>query len=413
MEKKTIGQFISVLRKANGMTQKELAEKLYVSDKTVSRWECDESTPDLALIPVLAEIFQITTDELLRGERKNIEKEGDEGGRYALKSEKTWRNLLYTRKKKYDTLTFISLGLSIGGWLVGILCNFAFYNGVLGFVLGTIFLLAGQICQICFMRNYRLPIDEEEERKAELLQNNAYFMKRLIQMSWLNYGLFASTLPLAMAGGSAGLALEAWLGFSAIFCAVALAIGYIVYTVAVEPFLLRNHYLLERTKNEKRRKNIRRMSKIAVWVIGIALCLGTGIFTLNMLGYRKFLVSEIYTDVNAFIERMQGDYDQWFEEGYGDLQAGEEYESCKKWGVVYTDEGEMLTYYYQDSLYKDVDFWSGKKLPVEIVTTQAYYDAWDTLYMIQDILYFSILADVAIGFIIYVITTVKDSRKDR
>ena len=74
MEKKTIGQFISVLRKANGMTQKELAEKLYVSDKTVSRWECDESTPDLALIPVLAEIFQITTDELLRGERKNPEK---------------------------------------------------------------------------------------------------------------------------------------------------------------------------------------------------------------------------------------------------------------------------------------------------------------------------------------------------
>ena len=73
----------------------------------------------------------------------------------------------------------------------------------------------------------------------------------------------------------------------------------------------------------------------------------------------------------------------------------------------------MLTYYYQDSLYKDVDFWSGKKLPVEIVTTQAYYDAWDTFYMIQDILYFSILADVVIGFIIYVITTVKDSRKDR
>ena len=155
------------------------------------------------------------------------------------------------------------------------------------------------------------------------------------------------------------------------------------------------------------------MSKIAVWVIGIALCLGAGIFTLNMLGYRKFLVSEIYTDVNAFIERMQGDYDQWFEEGYGDLQAGEEYESYKKWGVVYTDEGEMLTYYYQESLYEDVDFSSGKKLPVEIVTKQAYYDAWETLYTIQDVLYFSILADVAIGCIVYVITTVKDSRKNR
>ena len=63
-----------------------------------------------------------------------------------------------------------------------------------------------------------------------------------------------------------------------------------------------------------------------------------------------------------------------------------------------------------------MDFWSGKEMPVEIVTTQAYYDAWDTFYMIQDILYFSILADVAIGIIVYVILvslTVKDSRKDR
>ena len=41
MEKKTIGGFIAALRKANGMTQKELAERLHVSDKTVSRWGRD------------------------------------------------------------------------------------------------------------------------------------------------------------------------------------------------------------------------------------------------------------------------------------------------------------------------------------------------------------------------------------
>ena len=39
MEKKTIGGFIAALRKSNGMTQKDLAERLNVSDKTVSRWE--------------------------------------------------------------------------------------------------------------------------------------------------------------------------------------------------------------------------------------------------------------------------------------------------------------------------------------------------------------------------------------
>ena len=66
MEKATIGGFIAILRKANGMTQKELAEKLNVSDKTISRWERDECAPDLTLIPVIADLFHVTTDELLR-----------------------------------------------------------------------------------------------------------------------------------------------------------------------------------------------------------------------------------------------------------------------------------------------------------------------------------------------------------
>ena len=69
MEKKTIGQFIAVLRKANGMTQQELADKLNVSNKAVSRWERDESAPDITLIPALAEVLGVTCDELLKGER--------------------------------------------------------------------------------------------------------------------------------------------------------------------------------------------------------------------------------------------------------------------------------------------------------------------------------------------------------
>lgn len=70
MDKKSIGSFIAALRKAKGMTQKDLAGLLHVSDKTVSRWEVGEGTPDLALIPVLAEVFGVTCDELLRGERR-------------------------------------------------------------------------------------------------------------------------------------------------------------------------------------------------------------------------------------------------------------------------------------------------------------------------------------------------------
>ena len=79
MEKRTIGQFIAALRKASGMTQKELAEKLNVSDKAVSRWERDESAPDLSLIPVIAEIFGVTSDEILRGERACAKEPAAEG----------------------------------------------------------------------------------------------------------------------------------------------------------------------------------------------------------------------------------------------------------------------------------------------------------------------------------------------
>lgn len=67
MERKTIGGLIAALRKASGMTQKDLAEKLNVSDKSVSRWERDDGAPDLSLIPVIAEVFGVTCDELLRG----------------------------------------------------------------------------------------------------------------------------------------------------------------------------------------------------------------------------------------------------------------------------------------------------------------------------------------------------------
>lgn len=59
MEKKTLGMMIASLRKENGMTQLELAEKMGVTDKAVSKWERDLSCPDVNTIPKLAECFDI------------------------------------------------------------------------------------------------------------------------------------------------------------------------------------------------------------------------------------------------------------------------------------------------------------------------------------------------------------------
>ena len=71
MNKKSMGSFLSELRKEKGLTQRELAEILNVSDKTVSHWECDEHSPDLSMIPIIAEFFGVSCDELIKGGRRS------------------------------------------------------------------------------------------------------------------------------------------------------------------------------------------------------------------------------------------------------------------------------------------------------------------------------------------------------
>ena len=61
-----IGEKINQLRKEKGMTQKELASELNVTDKAISRWESGQGNPDLELIPKIASIFNVTTDFLLK-----------------------------------------------------------------------------------------------------------------------------------------------------------------------------------------------------------------------------------------------------------------------------------------------------------------------------------------------------------
>ena len=66
MKKQTFGMMISSLRKEKGMTQLELAERMGVTDKAVSKWERDLSFPDINSIPKLAEIFEVTVDDLMQ-----------------------------------------------------------------------------------------------------------------------------------------------------------------------------------------------------------------------------------------------------------------------------------------------------------------------------------------------------------
>ena len=70
IDKKEFGAFICTLRKEKGLTQKELAEKLYLSDKAVSKWETGASIPDTTMLIPLAEILGVTVTELLECRRR-------------------------------------------------------------------------------------------------------------------------------------------------------------------------------------------------------------------------------------------------------------------------------------------------------------------------------------------------------
>lgn len=64
--KKTLGMMIAELRKERGLTQMELAEKMGVTDKAVSKWERDLSCPDINSLPNLADVLGVSVDELMQ-----------------------------------------------------------------------------------------------------------------------------------------------------------------------------------------------------------------------------------------------------------------------------------------------------------------------------------------------------------
>lgn len=69
MNQEKIGKFISELRKENNMTQEQLAEKVGVTDKSISRWENGNTMPDISILVQLSEILNATLPELIMVEK--------------------------------------------------------------------------------------------------------------------------------------------------------------------------------------------------------------------------------------------------------------------------------------------------------------------------------------------------------
>lgn len=77
--KRTLGMMIAELRKEQGMTQLELAEKMGVTDKAVSKWERDLSCPDISSLPNLAAVLNVSVDELMQTKKETSAPKKDFG----------------------------------------------------------------------------------------------------------------------------------------------------------------------------------------------------------------------------------------------------------------------------------------------------------------------------------------------
>ena len=274
MEKKTIGAFIAALRKANGMTQKDLAERLNVSDKTVSRWERDDGAPDLSLIPVIAEIFGVTCDELLRGERKSPEARSElvEETEYSPKGEKQRQRLLKAKLSQYQTLTYISMGISVVGLIAALICNLAFLKAVLGFLLGAIFYVASIVCQLVFL-NQTLLSEEDAGLDTMALSRFKRSVNGMAQKSiGLTVTFIGFTFPLVLVDAYMGLGTDSLLIFGGIGAAVFLAIYAVIVFFINGSLISKGEYIFDEAEGNIYLHN-RSLKKRCASGVAIALVL--------------------------------------------------------------------------------------------------------------------------------------------
>ena len=446
MEKKTIGKFISALRKANGMTQRELGEKLFVSDKTVSRWECDECTPELSLIPSIAEIFGITTDELLRGERNNPNnvEDSEQFERQRAKSDKQFKLMLESKRRKYKNLTLISVGITILGFIAAMITNLGFSKGIVAFCIAFAFCVGSEICQICFAINARILIDDDDDTYNErIISTNTDFIKTAVKVSFINIALFAFCLPLVtlINGANWGLQFGSWSGFGTLYVIIILPITYIIYTFFIRK-LLRQHNLMCMSDAELSKINYRNgiLAKLIVISISIAILLGVIIFVFNSIGWRGFVDEIKFDNCADFKSYMESGYDKWIEEGYTyydeygnkiygipitpvipDSAISSENEEINvddnphiDFGTITSSKGEIICeYYYCPHLYVEISFTESSydKMPVTVITREAYNRANFFVQDVESALYSLIIINFIVAAAIYLIKIKKHKKK--
>lgn len=349
MPNKSIGQFIAALRKANGLTQKELAEKLNVSDKAISRWERDECSPDISLIPVIAEIFSVTCDELLCGERKSADTVKSENNDNYLspKAEKQQLRILKSTLAELKNRSYIVIAISVLGLIAAAICNLGFDRAYLGFFVAFSFFVVSVICQLIFTNKAFFSVSDAEIGVEEISRFKTAVVK--ITSSILSFiaVLTVFCLPLITLPDDAYLGVwgTSWLQYGALYVVPFVIAGLLIYNLI--------NMIMAKKSNQsvayKKYKHnlVLKLGVLAVLVVAL-LITNSAYFAVTKGGSPYTMIKGTVYDKDSFVALMETDvyageeYVEDYVEDYINAENEEEYEDEEQYEFITDDNGNVV-----------------------------------------------------------------------
>lgn len=167
MEQVKIGTFLKTLRKEKNLSQEQLADKFFVSVRTISRWENGNTLPDISILIELADFYDVDIRELLRGERKSEKMDKDMKETLEMVAEYTEADKKTILNKVYacgQGMLITSVALMVVFFLKNYLGLYLYYTPFLLIMAGGIFAI------ITILAGLQLKGKMSKERNKKLLR---------------------------------------------------------------------------------------------------------------------------------------------------------------------------------------------------------------------------------------------------
>lgn len=219
----TLGQRLYELRRAKGLSQEQTAEILGVTRQTVSKWESDQTTPDFDKILPLCELYNISTDELLKGESKQVIPEQYNANIYnecdtdnnPLSQNEAFQNPTSSEDfNKRRARSSIIMSVAVGLYILSVIPFFLFDSSKLMLVLFFVIIAAATVMIVFAALSRPKPVENREKSKeyklykqiTGILAGGILFVYMLISfmtgmwhitwLVWVIYGIICEIIKL-------------------------------------------------------------------------------------------------------------------------------------------------------------------------------------------------------------------------